>query len=357
MTTLPPEDKLLSRDDFRELALVRDGGLCVICGAPATEVHHIIERRLFVDRGEEGGYFLANAASVCNPCHRRCEMTLASPAEVREAAGIRKLVVPAHLYDDGIEAWTRLTKWGDIELTNGQRSPGELFGDESVQRILREGDVLDRYRLRFRYPRTYHVPFSPGATKDDRILHDLASFAGKRVIVSEKRDGEATSMYGDGYVHARSIDGPSHPSQSRVRALAGTLAGQIPYGWRICGENLQAKHAIQYRQLSSYFQAYSIWNERNEALPWDETVEWCALLGLETVPVLYDGTCDEAKLRRLYHPTNSRGDEMEGWVIRVANGFAARDFAKCVAKWVRSGHVVTHAKHWRRGPIEENELG
>ena len=44
--------KLLTRDQFRERALARDNNKCVICGGDATEVHHIIERRLF----EGGGY-------------------------------------------------------------------------------------------------------------------------------------------------------------------------------------------------------------------------------------------------------------------------------------------------------------
>jgi hypothetical protein len=33
---------------------------------------------------------------------------------------------------------------------------------------------------------------------------------------------------------------------------------------------------------------FSIWNEQN-ALSWDETVEWAELLGLFTVPVLWRG--------------------------------------------------------------------
>ena len=60
---LPAEDELLSRDDFRELTFQRDGHRCVLCGAPAQDAHHIIERRLFPD----GGYYLGNGASVCGP--------------------------------------------------------------------------------------------------------------------------------------------------------------------------------------------------------------------------------------------------------------------------------------------------
>ena len=97
-------DALLTREQFRRAAFERDGYRCVLCHDGATEVHHIMERRLFAD----GGYYLNNAASVCNPCHMRCEQTLVSVEEVREAAGIREVVLPDHLYRD-----QRYDKWGN----------------------------------------------------------------------------------------------------------------------------------------------------------------------------------------------------------------------------------------------------
>lgn len=43
--------KLLTRDDFRESVLKRDGYRCVVCGTTERKLdaHHIIERRLFAD--------------------------------------------------------------------------------------------------------------------------------------------------------------------------------------------------------------------------------------------------------------------------------------------------------------------
>jgi len=352
-----PEDAYLDRDTFRETCLERDGGRCVICGEVAADVHHIIERRLFTDPGEEGGYFTANGASVCERHHIAAEQTRLSPEELRRAAGIEKVIVPAHLYEDGSEAGSRLGKWGDYLLADGfSRSPGELFSDPSVQRILREGGVLERYIAHLRYPRTYHVPFSLGVGPDDRVLADLSSFEGCRIVVSIKRDGENTSIYADGFIHARSPDGLAHPSQSRVRALAARVAYELPAGWRICGENLQAKHAILYHHLPAYFLLISVWNERNECLSWDQTIEWAALLDLPTVEVIYDGPFDETILHSLHRSTDATGDEIEGWVMRRTDGFAYRDFRANVAKFVRAGHVPTHALHWRRGPLVENEL-
>ena len=46
----------------------------------------------------------------------------------------------------------------------------------------------------------------------------------------------------------------------------------------------------------------------------------------------------------------------EGYVIRVADSFSYQDFKRCVAKFVRMGHIQT-TKHWMRGqPIEPNTL-
>ena len=43
-----------------------------------------------------------------------------------------------------------------------------------------------------KYPRTYHLPFSPGATKDDKRLSGdwFSHYKGKEVVITEKLDGE-----------------------------------------------------------------------------------------------------------------------------------------------------------------------
>ncbi|MGC5412734.1 RNA ligase family protein, partial [Streptomyces sp. DT225] len=59
--------------------------------------------------------------------------------------------------------------------------------------------------MRTHYPRTPHLPWSPGATSDDVRMTDLAALAGTEVVVTEKLDGENTTLYADG-LHARSLD-------------------------------------------------------------------------------------------------------------------------------------------------------
>jgi len=203
---------------------------------------------------------------------------------------------------------------------------------------------------RVKYPRTRHLPWSPGSTSDDLFADSMQSFQGQRVVVTEKMDGENTTLYRDG-LHARSIDGRHHPSRNWVKALHGRMAHLIPDGWRVCGENLYALHSIGYTELPSYFLLFSIWNEDNHCLSWDETVDWSKRLGLCHVPVLSEGPFDQAQLRAMRPDTAVT----EGYVVRLAQGFAFGEFEDAVAKWVRPNHVESE-EHWMHKSVVPNHL-
>jgi hypothetical protein len=205
---------------------------------------------------------------------------------------------------------------------------------------------------RFKYPRSFHLPFSPGATNDDRILENVKHFEGKEVVVTVKMDGENSSLYRDG-THARSVSGTSHPSRDWLRGFHATFAHEIPASYRICGENLFAVHSIKYKYLSSWFQVFSIWNG-DTCLSWPDTVDYCRLLGLETVPVLYEGVWDEKHIRSLASASHG-GDPMEGYVVRTKHSFLVENFGTNLAKYVRPNHVQTD-QHWKSKPIEVNRL-
>ena len=328
---------LLTRDDFREGVFARDKHRCVICKAPAVDAHHILERRLFPD----GGYYMGNGASVCAEHHMQCEQTTISTEEVRRAAGIDVLILPPHLYRD-----QEYDKWGNILLPNGSRLRGELFWDESVQKVLAGGGVLSLFSDRVKYPRTHHVPFSPGMTDDDRVLESYAAFEGQRVIVTEKLDGENSTLYRDG-MHARSVTSGNHESRSWLKRKLAEICDNIPEGWRVCGENMYAEHSIAYDDLRSYFYAFSLWNERNVRLGWDESKEWFELIGVEPVPVLYDGIFDLKAIESL-HRACRNGRPCEGWVMQLARPISYGEFRSCVAKYVRANHVAT-GEHWMYG--------
>lgn len=204
--------------------------------------------------------------------------------------------------------------------------------------------------MKRKYPRTFHVPWSPGATSDDKIHKDISFFEGKEIIISEKLDGENTTLMSD-CIHARSLDSADHPSRHWVKGLWGNIKYNIPEDWKICGENLYATHSLHYTNIPSYFMVFSIWDENDICLSWDDTVTFSEFLELEHVPVLWRGTYNKEFIENFKVNTEIQ----EGFVIRLANSFPFEDFEKSMAKWVRAGHVDTD-DHWMYKKIVPNEL-
>ncbi|WP_194915381.1 RNA ligase family protein [Catenulispora rubra] len=205
--------------------------------------------------------------------------------------------------------------------------------------------------MRVHYPRTPHLPWSPGATADDVRARDLTGLVGRHVIVTEKMDGENTTLYRDG-LHARSLDSAHHPSRTWVKALHSRVAAQIPEGWRICGENLFAAHSIPYDALDGYFYGFSVW-DGERCLDWSSTVSFLQGLGIPTPRVLWAGIFDEKAIQKHLQLDLSR---QEGYVIRAAEEFSYTEFAERVAKWVRPSHVQTDT-HWMHAEVVPNRLG
>jgi len=312
------DNKLLSRNDFREGVFERDNYTCVICGGEGQDAHHILERRLWSD----GGYYLNNGSTLCGVCHMKAEQTLISVEEIREGCGITEILLPEHFYDD-----YAYDKWGNPILSNGDRLIGELFFEEPVQKIL--SPILNKFRHYVQYPRTYHVPFLKGIESRNIYLKYMYCFEGQRVVVTEKMDGENTTMYND-YIHARSMDKGLYPSKDWMRDFWERKGREIPDKWRVCGENLYAKLSNSHEKLDNYFWVFSIWNESNECLSWGETVAYCEMLNMRTVPILYDGIYDGDIISKI----KLERDFSEGWVIRIADTFLYKDFRRCVAQFV-----------------------
>jgi len=205
---------------------------------------------------------------------------------------------------------------------------------------------------KYKYKKTFHIPTSPGLQNDDRMLPDLACFEGKKLILTEKMDGENTTMAKD-YYHARSLDSNNHPSRNYVKGIWGNIKHMIPEGWRICGENVYAEHSIHYDNLEDYFLVFSIWDENNMCLSWESTRTWCDALNLKYVPQLY--MCEYNQLLNFIKSPFIDLSDKEGYVVRNVESFHYDDFQENVAKWVRKNHVQTD-EHWMSKPIIKNEL-
>lgn len=204
-----------------------------------------------------------------------------------------------------------------------------------------------------RYPRTPHVPWSPGASPDDIRHGVLTCFDGKEVVVTEKLDGENTSLYRD-HVHARSPDSAHHPSRTWIKRFHDRVRHRIPEGHRVSGESVYARHSIAYEDLESWFYVFSVWDREDRCLDWDATQRFAKRLGAPTPRVLFRGRYDEKVLRELAARIDPH--VVEGYVVRTAGAFARADFEEHVAKWVRKDHVQTDV-HWMNAPVVLNGLG
>src|SRR5271157_5536155 len=109
------------RASFRAQVFGRDGYVCVVpgCGAKAVDAHHIIERALWRDEGELGGYLVDNGASLCERHHKDAERDFIPPQALREWAGIKTIVLPKQLSLDHV-----YTKWG-VEVKSPTRASWE----------------------------------------------------------------------------------------------------------------------------------------------------------------------------------------------------------------------------------------
>lgn len=206
--------------------------------------------------------------------------------------------------------------------------------------------------MRIKYPRTFHLPWSLGRTCDDKVLQSIEHLLDLPYVVSLKKDGECTSLYSDGF-HARSLDSRHHPSRDWLKRFHAGIAHNIPAGWRVCGENVYARHSIAYTDLPSYFLGFSIWDDQNMCLGWDDTLEWFELIGITPVEELWRGHFNEPQLRRLAKRLDL-GKE-EGYVVRPQGAFHYDDFGQRVAKFVRKSHVQTDA-HWMHQAVVPNQL-
>lgn len=213
-----------------------------------------------------------------------------------------------------------------------------------------------------KYGRTYHYPFSPGTTSDDRIRHDYWPLIQQipSLIHTEKLDGENNCLSRHG-VFARSHAAPTtSPWTERIRRYWEQVRHDLG-DLEIFGENLYAVHSIEYRNIDQHFFVFGI-REHEQWLSWEETKFYAHLLDLPTVPELAffaspqerssfeAATISLAQERGSLDPHDAitgKHATREGIVTRNAAGYAVKDFPENVFKFVRKGHVKTD-EHWTR---------
>lgn len=214
-----------------------------------------------------------------------------------------------------------------------------------------------------KYGRTYHFPFSPGTTSDDRINHtyrdDIQQI--ETLVHTEKLDGENNCLNRFG-VFARSHAAPTtSPWTNQIRErweLMKRDLGDI----ELFGENLYAIHSIEYKRIESYYYMFAV-RCLDKWLSWEEVKFYAVMFDFPTVPEL-----DIQQVKDLSHDTlepqilawaqqpsvfgstdTQTGEDCtcEGVVTRNAGEYFIGNFSRNVFKYVRKGHVKT-GEHWTR---------
>lgn len=221
-----------------------------------------------------------------------------------------------------------------------------------------------------KYGRTFHYPFSPGTTSDDRINTNYWQEIRllQTIIHTEKLDGENNCMNRHG-VFARSHAAPTtSPWTNHLRQKWGSLKNDLG-NYEIFGENLYAIHSIQYPLIEEHYYVFAV-RELDKWLSWEETVFIASIFDLPTAPVLKNVSefpdqnlfeknvlqlvKQESVFQSLDVQTN-KACSMEGVVSRNINEYRVDDFAKNVFKYVRQGHVKTDehwTRNWKRAPLK-----
>lgn len=192
---------------------------------------------------------------------------------------------------------------------------------------------------------------SPGATSDDKIMATLDGLATDEMIVTEKMDGENTTIHAGG-VHARSPDSRYHPSRDWLKAFAAGIQHRLDSDERIVGENLYARHSIAYDSLPSYFLGFA-WIRNGIVQPWDETLARFDTLGIVAVPMLYRGAARKGLFDEIAAALDP--DKQEGFVVRISAAFPESDMPRRMGKYVRANHVQSDT-HWTAAPLVPNGL-
>jgi hypothetical protein len=214
-----------------------------------------------------------------------------------------------------------------------------------------------------KYNRTFHLPWSPGATNDDKIAASVDSLLGVDIIITEKMDGSNTSLEFGGCFSRSHSGSPSHASFDGLKALHSAIKWQIPQGIQLFGEWCFALHSIAYQELPGYFLMFNV-RDLNTPVPiwysWEEVELWAEEINVSTVPVLFKGQVhSEKELKELVESfmiqTSRCGGIREGVVVRVARSFQDSEFSQCVMKCVRANHVQT-SEHWQNQEIVKNKL-
>ncbi len=217
----------------------------------------------------------------------------------------------------------------------------------------------------FKFPRTPHLFVIPGVSvRDDKVMtpQESEEFLSSPVIVEEKVDGAniGISFNDAGELQFQNrgnyVTYDTHPQfklltewgYERYELLKNALSHQ----YILFGEWCYLAHSIHYTKLPDWFIGFDVFEkatgrflsvERRNAILQDGQIS--------SVPLIFKGQTDKAKLLKLLNTPSRLSDEpIEGvYVRRDAAGYLCNR-----AKIVRAGFIQMIDTHWMHKKIVYN---
>lgn len=323
------------REIFRQAVFTRDNHKCVVphCNNPVADAHHIIERALWKEDTEFGGYIPDNGVSVCELHHKHAEANFIPPQALRQWAGIKNRVLPAQF-----DASKIYDKWGT--------------------------PLIPPNRELVKYPHTRYLTFTPGFDKldvDECGYMEITNMYNKPLVITMKMDGSNVKLTSE-IVTARNGHSAGHKSFDFLKSKHASFKHLIPPHINVFAEWLYAKHSIHYTNdlaLDDILLVFAVYDGITQLWGgWEDVQRVAASLNLKTVPVLTlisfpsNWEC-EPKITKIGNDVIKKGHE--GIVIRSLYPYHWSKFGENVAKYVRANHV-TSSKHWKEMEIVKNEV-
>jgi len=218
-----------------------------------------------------------------------------------------------------------------------------------------------------KYPRTPHLPFSPGLQNDDRRCDpaDLQALIdnGVECVLMLKLDGGNTCLKPDGiFARTHSFE-TACPTFNFVKSMHYHPNKETIQKENIAvfGENMFAVHTITYTELTDYFYVFGVVDLDTEEFHSVEMMKlYAELMNMQIAPIVYEGTIASVEwleqfINEQMKTESAFGGEKEGFVIRVASQFPVSEFGSKVFKWVRRNHVATD-QFWRQNWKQQPKL-
>lgn len=229
-----------------------------------------------------------------------------------------------------------------------------------------------------KYPRTPHL-FGSKGTDDDKHLGEQESsefIAEPSLIVEEKIDGTNVGIHftQDGRMklqcRGHEITEGMHPQYDLFKqwtaARSLTLEELLEDRFILYGEWLYARHSVHYRALSHYFFEFDIYDKQTEQfLDLANRMGMLEGTGIETVPVLHQGTATADELWSMIGPsafdahfdnpvTRQPDNRMEGLYLRTECDGVVTGRAKLVRpEFVEK---IKQSEHWQHQAMVPNLL-